>query len=520
MKTSFGERSSDRPTYSALENRQEESSTSPTTLDDGLLNEVIEVMLSEAASNGPCRWDAGQGSNQAPSPAEPLSSVGDSIQRAGPFSSLLSNRLPGRAASTHGPKGLPSRSHSFSTVSSKDSIDTPKDSKLLVDKAFSIAFDSLSSMELREIEIFKILRSLKYENITSSQHNFDSLERGNKILLPFRNPHALAAALTNYVRGHILNDGGRFSISEKKALIAVKQITNLVKGESMLARKFILRRSLTRPMQWGREDVAEFIRILQLPEEKFDFLDGKEFLRLDGKSLADKFQIPSILQYRFLIYQNMLSLIEAWWDQGKRPGDSCVEGLVSSNSQKDLIEGMLVEVSDSSTLLASWIPYNRGFGWDAPLQSLTLLSDCIGGARGIIANPDVSQSTPTYTGCRLVSFSETYSEEVNQNIISRMQSFSGPPAIGLMVYIPKSCIRPVVESTLHGIRREDACVGKKIRLTTREVLLRSMDQFEWWDRPPVKVYLLYILINLNTSYFSCPGHGGSRRLCWRDRFCS
>lgn len=414
-------------------------------------------------------------------------SVGGTSQRSGSMSSLLSLRSRVKELSSNGQQSKaamppPSRSSSFSSVSSKTSSMLPQVSKLLIDKAFSMAFDSLSSMELRESEIFKILRSLKYQKIVESAQNIDLIERGTKILLPFRNPHALAATLTNYVRNRVLEEGRHFCVSEKKALLAVRNLTNLVKGDFSSVRKFVLQRLSMRPRQMEGNDVTDFVQLLQMPSDKFNLHDGKELLSIDGKCVADRFQVASVLQYRFLVYQNMLNILDAWWDQGRRPEDHWDEDLpvMPAPSDSDFSEGSRVKVCDAATLLASWIPFNRGFGWGSSLESLTSLSESIGGAEGIIVIP---HSRSTFAGCQLISF-----ESSDYGILPRIRAVTGLPLVGEKVYIPTECLSRVIETQTLGISTEEARIGAKVRLPSKEVLLRSMDHFEWWDRPPLKVH--------------------------------
>ena len=409
--------------------------------------------------------------------------IGDASQRSGSMSSLLSlrslvkelsnNGQPTRAAMHH-----PSRTSSFSSVSSKTS--SMPMTKLLIDKAYAMAFDSLSSMEFRESEIFKILRSLKYQKIVEPAQKFDSIDRRNKILLPFRNPHALAATLTNYVRNHIIVEGQHFSVSEKKALLAVRNLTNLVRGDFASVRKFLLQRLRSRPSHLTHNEVKDFLQSLQLPSDKFDLRDGNELLSIDGKCLADTFQVASVLQYRFLVYQNMLRIIDAWWDQGRRPEDQWDEDLPAEPAAfpADFSEGMQVKVCDATTLLAAWLPYNRGLGWGSPLESLTSLSESIGGAEGVLVIP---QSRSTHAGCQLVFFGS------NQMMLQRLKSFSALPVIGETVYIPTTCLRRLIRTETVGLTSEEAKIGAKVRLPSREILLRSIDHFEWWDRPPLRV---------------------------------
>lgn len=375
----------------------------------------------------------------------------------------------------------------MSSLSSKGSTSSKKNTKTIYDTAYSIAFDSLTSILLYDYEMKKVLEALKFPEAELLQQA-TSLDRGKLTLLPVRSPHALAAILTKYVRNLRTMHGqsAAFSLSEKKALLAVKHLTLLLKGDAKSIKKSVLAHCATRPAQWDRSAVKQLLTTMQMPADKFDIYDGREFLAIDATRISDKYGMPSVLQYRFSIIQSTLALLDAWWEQGRRPADKVEDneeelGLPSSlrESVVQFSEGELVDVAEAVALLMEWIPLNRGFGWGMSLDNLTVLAEKIGNTTATIAS---FVHTPlAFTGCRLVSFVN------NPAVADHLASVPGLPVTEALVFVPLVCLKKSTRVSRIGLQPEEAAVGVSVKMPSVEILFRCFETTDWWDRPPDKV---------------------------------
>jgi hypothetical protein len=349
--------------------------------------------------------------------------------------------------------------------------------------------------------MLKVLKSLKYDEHIPPDSPINQLDRGRKTSLPIRSPHAIAAVLSQYVRSLSSSQvkSYSFTMSEKKALLAVKHLTALVKGDSDTIRKLVLKYSSTKPSKWTNDEVTALLSALGVPTDKLNVSNGLELLNIDTKTMAETYAIPSILQFRFSLYQNTLVLLESWWNQGRRPKDVCEEEPYASQSQQqsNLKEGMLVEISDAASLLSAYIPLNRGYGWGMSLDALTALAEHVGGALAVVTPH--RDSRLGFAACRLVSFSsyDFHQKRLeNQTVATYLSAVTSLPADGDNLFVPTSCIKkPSANAVQLGLTADDIALGNLVKLPSAEVLQRAFEEFEWWDRPPSKVSSSYCSTN-------------------------
>lgn len=332
--------------------------------------------------------------------------------------------------------------------------DSIAQSKLVIDEALEAAMRAeCSVIKLNVKEVAMILDALGYE-ITAGLENevarendgFSTRNHAPICELPMLNAPSLAATLSAFAKENkLVFDSKHFQISESKANIAVRHLSNLVQGPWSKIRSILLQLTKyeesvnhdnvsglrkVKPSQWSSKYTNIFLRSLQLVSKNdgtsvdinSSAIDGEELLTVNRSMLKDVYGIvPSILQHRFCVYQHVLKLLNSWWSKGIRPDDVHVASKAgastkSSVSVKDkdykwgVFEGVFalgddipsvngvelgnkvdVYVAPFSNLMQSWVPLNRAYGWNIPFEQLNLLGNVVGDSCGYIYRSNASR---------------------------------------------------------------------------------------------------------------------------------
>ena len=350
----------------------------------------------------------------------------------------------------------------------------------------------------------------------------------------------LAQSLTTYARSYGLFKSADTCVSEVKAGLAAKHLTKLVEGPWKKARGVILsaceaKDGAGRPSRWDEVTLRKVLHVAQLPEDALSGFDGRDFLGLSAVEIEDKFgKIPSVLRSRLQIYQHMARLIEHRWDQGTRPSDLAsatgaaqdavgeeegeaykgkasggvraskggerVDASHQSLQVEGLRDGTLVVVAPADMLLCAWIPVCRAYGWGISLEKLASLSALLARLKGrIVAKP--YGATINVSSCeelKWVSFSEDCGSSMTLEALRDMQGRDF--VSGRAVLLPTSCLTACASSVrskamqssapvtpLSSLNMESIAIGMPVKVASLQVLTRTCERFDWWDRPTQKV---------------------------------
>jgi hypothetical protein len=225
------------------------------------------------------------------------------------------------------------------------------DAYRVIDEAFAAGIRCESSiLALKFDEVVQVVDALGYTiDLNLNRQHFERmglpppaqgelqgqvlpLNKESMVHLPMLSPAPLAAVLTKFISDHKLCRAAlssSFSVSKENAEICMNNLRTLVEGNWLKARFMILvvcnrtDPGSGRPENWLCKWVQRLVKILQLPGNLFQTCNGHDFLNYSKESLSTT-EVPSLLQYRLLIYQHTLRLVEQWWDRGFRPNDHYV----------------------------------------------------------------------------------------------------------------------------------------------------------------------------------------------------
>ena len=336
-------------------------------------------------------------------------------------------------------------------ISSTNS-DNPTPNKLVIDEALEAAMRaecSIIKVNIKEVKMildalgYEITKDIQNENVEFSSHNHASICE-----LPMLNAPTLAATLSVFAKDNkLVFDSKHFQISESKAIIAVRHLTNLVQGPWSKIRSILLQLTKyeenlnddnfsglrkIKPSQWNNKYTNIYLRSLQLVSRNDassidinnSVIDGEELLTISRPMLKDIYGIiPSILQHRFCLYQHVLKLLNSWWNKGIRPDDTYAEFKMADSTKKNInskskdykwgvfegifalgddispLDGLVlsnrvdVYVAPFSDLMQAWVPLNRGYGWNIPFEQLNMLGNVIGDSCGYIYRSSTSMDS-------------------------------------------------------------------------------------------------------------------------------
>ncbi len=326
--------------------------------------------------------------------------------------------------------------------------------KLVIDEALEAAMRAeCSVIKLNIKEVTMILDALGYEITTDIQNENNEFSSHNHALiceLPMLNAPSLAATLSAFAKENkLVFDNKHFQISESKAIIAVRHLTNLVQGPWSKIRSILLQLTKyeenlnddnfsglrkIKPSQWNSKYTNIYLRSLQIVNRIGDnsidinnsVIDGEELLTITRPMLRDIYGIiPSILQHRFCLYQHVLKLLNSWWNKGIRPDDTYIASKMADSTKNSIstkskdykwgvFEGIFalgddipslnglelsnrvdVYVAPFSDLMQAWVPLNRGYGWNIPFEQLNMLGNVVGDSCGYIYRSSTSMDSNT-----------------------------------------------------------------------------------------------------------------------------
>lgn len=300
-----------------------------------------------------------------------------------------------------------------------------------------------------------------------------------------------------------------------------------------------------RPVYWSDRQVRAVLSSMGFDSQKFAGFSGEDLLSFEPSRVESEMDITqSLLLTRFAVYRQVLQLLDKWWELGHRPGDTYREvyrsaflgslmlpfrgptasapqqpgqsserastnkapksrqrkrrnsfqGLRKATASKfkwgnvDARQGETLELAPLESLMQSWVPLNRAYGWGVPLEKLSLMGGRIGGKRGIV---DVDNDLPVVQGCCWLSVQD---DSTNQwlkgmealKVVRPSPTSSGGP----LVLVPLMCLRKAddISEKMGGVEgMVDPTVvspGMLVEVANQKVLERAFDRFEWWDRPP------------------------------------
>jgi hypothetical protein len=275
-------------------------------------------------------------------PVAPAASP-DSGARSG--SAKQSNHNLNRPSSFSNKKGYPS---------------PPPTQHLVVDEAFSVAFqDQGLSVRFKPKEVVLLLDALDCDVPVAVLQSVDTLGASvPSVELPVLHAGPMASVLTTYVRNYgLVRDARSFTLPEEQAKVAVGRICGLISGlwskdfptqssssssgdsadtETIRAQLLLncdgsLGKS-ARPVYWSERQVCSVMGCcMRLDsgsgheggrQQMQGIGSGEDLLAFDlGRLEAVLGVSQSLLQTRFAVYQQVLQLLDKWWELGHRPGD-------------------------------------------------------------------------------------------------------------------------------------------------------------------------------------------------------
>lgn len=301
-----------------------------------------------------------------------------------------------------------------------------------------------------------------------------------------------------------------------------------------------------RPAYWSDRQVKVVLSSMGFDSQKFGGFAGDDLLSFEPSRVESEMDVTqSLLLTRFAVYRQVLQLLDKWWELGHRPGDTyrdvyrstflgslmlpfrgpsasapsqsgqssneressgkapksrprkrrnSFQGLRKATESKfkwgnvDARQGESVEIAPLESLMQSWVPLNRAYGWGVPLETLTLMGGRIGGKRGSV---ELDSDLSAVQGCCWVSVQDKNAKQSLKDL-EGLEIVHPLPASteGSLVLVPQMCLRKAHDSSekVGGVEGmvDPAAVapGVLVEVANKKVLERALDRFEWWDRPP------------------------------------
>jgi len=232
------------------------------------------------------------------------------------------------------------------------------------------------------------------------------------------------------------------------------------------------------------------------------------------------------------VYQHVARLIEQKWDQGSRPSDLAgpfnsqqgVIGEEGNNKAKNagtvraskggdrleqsqpsaptdcMREGTMVVIAPADMLLCAWIPVCRAYGWGISLEKLASLSALLARVKGRIIAKPYAATINVNSGEELkwVSLADDCGSPMALDALRDMQGRDF--VAGRAILLPTSCLTSctttsrstgmpatVPSTPLSSLKVENISIGMTVRVAPLQLLTRTCERFDWWDRPTQKV---------------------------------
>jgi hypothetical protein len=412
-----------------------------------------------------------------------------------------------------------------------DQIDSEKMQKIdVIEKARSIAKSKiLSLIELYGDEIETVIEALGL-SVVSDKSAASISARSELCKISLINPSAFASSINKSLQGKSVDSEIGFNL----ASTAIKLLQELVIGNWDQAKTFICSQAAGRPATWSLSTVYELMNLLEIPTaDRFQMCSGDDFLSIDKRGLTHEFGIKaSIMQYRVLFYQKILQLIDEWWIKGIRPNDpstklsnSIIHAIPKmeattvtpkprrSQSRKSTRSrnssswgtsipkhGKYVEIIETGILLESWTSFNRAYAWNIPVDTLSSLSNRLGGEIGkILADLDTGMkdgnvaSEALFEGVKGCRWIKPVKHDVSQclaaqsalcsSIVRRLPSSDNNTTYAFLV--PILCLRAhsMSTSSLISLKPELISLGRIVRIAAYDNLIKHFAAKDWYDRP-------------------------------------
>lgn len=431
-----------------------------------------------------------------------------------------SPRVLSRNNSSHSIKTITSISSnkSKSKTFSRQTI-LPKSKLFVIDYAFSKVFKAANLLiNLRYDEIELLLDAIEYRDaqIVSKcvDDSYNSIDKS--INLPISNSILFASTLSNYLR-NICNSENLLSITKEQSNIAIREMKLLFQGnwkESI--RKYLLNIQES-PRKWNSITLTNWLYELEIltstdGNENINLLRNMNVLEISTQVINEVYgKQSSVMNKRFKLHQQLLQLLDNWWDIGIHPNEKLTSSILAklsmnhilptskSQSLKTIVlsdwgkvsvnnsssishddETTLVQIASFEVLMDRFLPLKRAYGWDISMDNLSSIASLISNKLAKIIN---SKANDDYKGCRWVEV-----QDISLPLDSCYHPIINTSNLTSLVLVPLLCMRRVkidinIEDTQSTCNIEFS-KGMEVQLLPFKQLHRLFhSKYEWWDCP-------------------------------------